>query len=72
MTEKSSHKIKAFVIEYLDSTTHTIPLDKITGITKRDGEYIIMAQGWLNTNISKESYEELQKYFEPIIIESRE
>lgn len=72
MTEKISNKIRAFVIDYEGNSTHTIPLDKITGLSKRGNKYSITAQGWQETAISEEVYEELLKYFEPVVIESRE
>lgn len=72
MAEKISNKIRAFVIDYEGKTTHTIPLDKITGLSKGGNNYFVMVEGWQRTEISEEVYEELLKYFEPVVIEGRE
>ena len=73
MTNKISNKITTFMIEYPDSDiTHIIPLSMITGLSKQGNSCYVMAQGWQKTEISEEVYEELLKYFEPVVIESRE
>lgn len=72
MSEEIPNKIKTFVIEYPDSTIHMIPLDKITGLLKKGDAYFIQASGRQEVEISSAAFKELEKYFEAVIIETRE